>query len=364
MKKHHLRLIPLVALLATVGGFAEGTHGGNGGVLMVCREGGDLGTQKPIERIELLDLYQANQEEGVGYGLPVSRDRATSPDAQIERALERLAFDERFQRDVRAEIAAAKRNRRFLKEPPEVAVRKRLPLTGDFTGMVVDDGCHYEQLADYRDKSTLLVDPELYRALSASPDTFTDEAAFWTHEAVYRVFRNRLHAEDSDLARELVALLFTSTPNPERLQKIVSRAGPIANEYYWADALWVAPEKVVHALVLRFDVNFSQSPHLAKAKCYARIEYPREAWEKWITPEGPSQSIRIDLDELPQSIKHYRLDAGCGDGGWYPGSSGNGPYEVAGKLTIELDGVPVRTIQFAPNAQGQLSGFNTGFRFY
>jgi hypothetical protein len=244
-------------LVATASVWAEGTHGGNGGVVMVCREGGDDGTTRPIRRIELLDIYQANLREPFGMGIPVTRDKTRDPEAQIARALERLKDDPAFRIDVEFELARARARKVFLPEPPEVEVRKRLPLTGDFSGMVKDDGCHYEQLAEYRGEKDLLVDPELYRAITASPANYTDTAAFWLHEAVYKVLRNRWAASNSDKSRRIVALLFADKADPAQLRALTESTAPRTQAPY-TYSTWLDPRAI--PATGTFDVRLDEQP--------------------------------------------------------------------------------------------------------
>jgi hypothetical protein len=303
-------LTALVAASAVVA--AEGTHGGNGGVVMVCRKGGDPGTVQPIERIELLDVYQANSLKLEG-GLEIPITRKNTPFRErIDQVLKLLQEEvsEEFATDLRWEYERAWEYKMPLREPPAIPARKRLSLTGDFTNIAFESGCHPEQLANYRE-DFLLYDPELYRALEASP---TDLAGFWLHEPIYKIMRMRKYSRSSDETRELVAQLLADNPDTQRVHEIVESA-----RWKGQGVIWVDPYHPPRSVRVELELLPDQSGNNAapwRGVCALRGVGARDWPNPRIIAAAPvstgSPRVELKLPTLPQQLKYTRIATLCG----------------------------------------------------
>ncbi|MGE3262284.1 MAG: hypothetical protein AB7K68_10940 [Bacteriovoracia bacterium] len=186
--------VTLLALLATTTlapslWAAEGGVNGGGGNAVVCRN-----SQGAIARAELLDLYEGE----VRYDYEVARDSDSV--AAMSRALNRSP-DPLTRNLIEQSVAHVLNNYEFLRSG--VALNPSADL-GKGIAIPVPEGCRLEGVGYYEDDGKLKVSRSVYQALSP-----TDRAAFFLHEAAYRLAREMKQQDDSKDSRRYVAAAFS-----------------------------------------------------------------------------------------------------------------------------------------------------------
>jgi len=169
-----------IALTVEAGGF----NGGGGGAA-VCRD-----RNNKIRRAYLIDTYERQVW---------NRDIRKSSAPELEQLKAAIArIPDEFQRTVVTDYAATVAGTAsFL--PPKVAIA---PTTDLGLLTLIPDGCVVEPVGVYTNGG-LSISREVYRALSK-----TDRAAFFLHEAIYKLARDTADAQDSQWTRFVVGMLF------------------------------------------------------------------------------------------------------------------------------------------------------------
>ena len=179
-----------VAASQAVAQSREGTAEGNGGVAVVCRS-----PRGQIRSAELLDIYEARilppQLRFTASELPV--------ETQVELAQLRMMSNPAFLAAFQHELAAL---RAHIFPLPRGA---GIPPTNDAFPEITQQGCDFENVANYRADGTVLIDQEIFDALST-----TNKAALYIHEAVYALARTHVHDQSSVRSRRLVAQLLAT----------------------------------------------------------------------------------------------------------------------------------------------------------
>lgn len=156
---------------------------GNGGGVHLCPS---LGT------VEMYDLYEGYARYDVA-----RTQKVLSVDEYLAQALEKLrGVSPRFEKLVRNKI-------QYLKSG-HIIFRKgiRLTLSDDANILMTDEGCSYEQMANWDNLSEgIIVKKEYFDRLQD-----LDKAALYLHEAIYKVARDLFDVKNSDLTRKLVGL--------------------------------------------------------------------------------------------------------------------------------------------------------------
>lgn len=172
----------LLGVLLSGLAMAEGQGGGNGGGVHVC---------PGRQQVEMYDLY----EGWTRYNVPKPA-AGLSVDAYVDRATRAL---HRFNPAVGLLV---QRQVDYLRDD-HLLVRANLVLRriNDATILVIDEGCTYEQLANWDNVSgNVLVKKELYDRMDN-----VSKAALILHEAIYKVARETYQATNSDESRRTVA---------------------------------------------------------------------------------------------------------------------------------------------------------------
>ncbi len=197
--KRMTKLLAAVAFFTAASAMA-GTKDGGGGGAYVCRN-----ADGSIRSARMADLWEA---ENTPFHWPhkkgklkISYSNAISAESQFAKMIERISrFDPILGARVRSE-----RDRMFAEKnslPDSVSIA----LPEDLKVGYFPTGCPPEGVMFYNSFSEQLdVREDLFSALA----TQTDIAAAWAHEAIYKLLREWRFAEDSKMARRLVACLLS-----------------------------------------------------------------------------------------------------------------------------------------------------------
>lgn len=176
-----------------------GNESGHGGVSIVCRD-----SRQRILSVELLDTFEGRYQ----YGLSIT-DRDIPTLEQVDLAALQLSIRKDLQDEFKKTFDQIWANSRFV----EYGVG--LNPTNDAFPVINKRGCAYEQLAVYSFDGQVLVDKELYNWMS-----YTDRAALWVHESIYKMARTR-GASSSITSRKITAYLFAQPSYPRELAKLL-----------------------------------------------------------------------------------------------------------------------------------------------
>jgi hypothetical protein len=184
----------LHAPYSTAGGMSTG-----GGSAVICRD-----QNNKVDKAFLLDLFEGR--ERFGYTIP---NHSSSIDEQLNDALQRISAAPAIFSVLKKVLANTYNNYVFL--PAHLALHTSSDLGTEYA-VVVLDGCGLEQLGYYESDGKLKVVSSIFHKLSS-----TDQAAFFMHEALYRLTRGVAGAFDSSSARKLTAQMFSSTVDDNQL---------------------------------------------------------------------------------------------------------------------------------------------------
>lgn len=176
--------------------FAGGDKG-NGGGVHTCSDGS----------VEMYDLFEGR----VRYGFkPVSN--LETKEAYIDRALAKIHnTDPGFEWKVREQLA-------YLNTHVRLSDEVVLTPVGDANILLIGKGCSYQQLANWDEVTgNIFVEQKLFEKM-----TPRNVAAFYIHEAIYKVLRELRISKTSDLARQIVADVFDQSPVMLSPEKILS----------------------------------------------------------------------------------------------------------------------------------------------
>lgn len=180
----------LTYLLALNTAHAIGTETSGGGGAAVCRD-----SQHKIISAQLLDLYEGS----VRFGFDLQRTEITPKDQVL---------------DVISKVQSPLLKKLITQSLIDVVERMvflptgigMAPLTdlGSAYAAFVPEGCRIEPVGYYEADGTLKVATAVYSALPK-----TDRAAFFLHEAIYKLARNLTFKQNSSDSRKSVAALFS-----------------------------------------------------------------------------------------------------------------------------------------------------------
>ncbi|MBC7387071.1 MAG: hypothetical protein H7301_13040 [Cryobacterium sp.] len=238
-------LLFLISIICSSPASAGGDRTGNGGVGVVCRD-----SKNEIETVKLFDLYEAetkqhwinSNEKVLNAALKTRESSVTwaafevtrvfqthlSPNHSIifgglisdailpyvDQAIPDALNPERMLTGLdgkSAGITLKKLLSALAIEPDKVSASSRirfldqgetLPLSFDFSPVVLPKNCSLEQIGNYTAENILLVSGDLYKRL-----TPLHQGAFFFHEAVWSIHR-RSGITDSDLSRRLVGATY------------------------------------------------------------------------------------------------------------------------------------------------------------
>lgn len=193
MKEVKMKKIVLFILASfyAINMYALGTETSGGGGAAVCRD-----QYKNITSAYLLDLYEGKYR----FNLNIPQT-AQNPDDQIIKAISKIQ-DPVIKQLIKQTIADIINRASFL--PNGVSLSPSTDLGKDY-GAVVPDGCVIEPIGFYESSGVLKISKSIYKALSE-----TDKAAFFVHEAIYKLARDMVYQQDSALSRKLVATMFST----------------------------------------------------------------------------------------------------------------------------------------------------------
>jgi|GEM_PF-4152195 len=196
-----IALSATTATAASTGGDSSG-----GGIGVVCR-----GNDNRIESIEMLDTYESRIRRHLE--IPSSD---LNYELLLEEKIQLLSFDTFFQRDFIKALGYVREHIEFL--PPGVSIAPGIDLGNEF-GVVVPDGCELEAVGFYEATGTLLISRSLFDSLDS-----VGKAAFFVHEAFYKMERHFSNAKNSASTRRFVGQIFSTEPGPAKLQALVQDA--------------------------------------------------------------------------------------------------------------------------------------------
>lgn len=208
-------------------------------------------------RVQLLDLYEGRINENL-----VIAESSTIYEEQIQEALERLSFDFSLQADMRETLSQLKINHKFL--PSGVSIHAPSDLAFDDTAAVIlPTGCTIGAIGYYEKSGILKISKDAYDML-----TETQKAAFWIHEAFYKLVRHYNKAIDLGTSktaardtRAFVSELFSVSH--KNLYQKSTKGSWRRYGYYKTDSPWeIIPGKESYFS----NANFEESPLVAPIK--------------------------------------------------------------------------------------------------
>lgn len=196
--------VGLLMMAASFSAHAGVDSGGGPGI--VCTDG--IGN---VTRAESYDLYEAK----VLFGLSINYSNA-SVSQQLADASARLGKLNYFVRsDFEDALSYILSHQKFL--PIGVLIGPGVSDLGPNFPPVVPIGCELEYVGFYQADGTLVISQTVFNRMLP-----TDQAAFYAHEALYRLARTFGKATDSEIARKLNAFLW-SNEKPSQVEQIVSK---------------------------------------------------------------------------------------------------------------------------------------------
>jgi hypothetical protein len=172
-----IKVILTGILLSTSVSFAGVDSGGGAGIFCPASV-----TNQP--RVQLLDIYEGRINEELD--IP---ELILPYEEQIEAAISKLSFDFSLQMDMRRALAELKVNHKFL--PLGVGIHTP-PDLGEGEAVVIPTGCVLGAIGIYESSGILKISSDAFNSLSE-----TQKAAFWMHEAFYKLVRKYYHKNSS-----------------------------------------------------------------------------------------------------------------------------------------------------------------------
>lgn len=214
--------IGIIAFMAlyTASAFAGGDTGvGNGGGVWTCRS---KGTHE-LRWVQLVDLFEARNEFQLN--IPFKGD--LSMEALID-AVERKIFraDKDYYAAFEEHLDGVRARIKFIDDTELTVINDSL-----YRGKPAPETCKrgditYEQLGNYTTDDRLIVDNRLWTNPLFKE---VDKAAFYVHEALYSLLRQKESVTDSTKARKIVGYLFSDKPVAE-YQHLLTLPTPPAPE--------------------------------------------------------------------------------------------------------------------------------------
>lgn len=180
-----------ILLTFAPGVFAGGATSGGGGT-HTC-----LGADGSIVSSELYDFYE---------GRELREYQLVDPKGKSANELLNDAMEKLYASDPSYAIQVLQKLKYYVAHKKPI-YGKHLAVITDANIVLVDEGCQYQQIAQWRDEyQTVFVDGDLEKFFSQSP---LNIAGLALHEAIYAVEREK-QATHSDYTRKLVAQLFSN----------------------------------------------------------------------------------------------------------------------------------------------------------
>jgi len=163
-----------------------------GGKSIVCRDGNNR-----IKSVELLDLYEGRVQYQLNY-----QEAPESWQDQIKQQLHRTKLDE-YYNSLEIGIPLPDRVADIIAAMTVIPPGTKLNPINDSLEVIAPVGCGIEQTANYQTDLSVLIDGEIWNAMSNM-----QKAALIMHEAIYRGLRSHGEA-DSRRARHFNAYIFS-----------------------------------------------------------------------------------------------------------------------------------------------------------
>ena len=189
----------------------RGGDSSGGGPSIVCRN-----PDKTIVSVSLLDLYEAQ----ILYGLKLNNSNDTV-DHQVSAVSRQLAELNLFLGyDFDAAITSIRTNVKWF--PDGVVINPGSDIGNDHA-VPVPNGCTIELVGFYESTGRLVISKTLFDHLS-----LTEQAAFYVHEALYKIARSRVEAQNSGSTRKLNGYLFAISQSAEVIK-------PLLKDFTWEE---------------------------------------------------------------------------------------------------------------------------------
>lgn len=200
-------LMMTVGALMSVSSFAQ-EHVGNGGGSHFCK---DRSFQ------ESYDIYEGRTRYRLKFD-----ETQTSEKEVLTKVLHVIKnYDVTLYQEVANWINYLNSTDRFVVQP-----KIKLTKISDANILLTDEGCEYEQLANWDEVSgRVFVKEGIYTKLNPF-----HQAALKLHEVIYKVYRSRKNANNSDQTRRLVAELLSIDPNTYLLKDLVESNDLMSSE--------------------------------------------------------------------------------------------------------------------------------------
>jgi hypothetical protein len=213
---------------------------GNGGGGQVCKN-----SEGVITEVRMYDLYEGY----IRYNIDTTNKEIGNISTFLKKALKKIAhINPTLSYEIGQQVKYLREDGHFLIRPK--IILEKVP---DANILVIEEGCSYEQLANWDEVSgNVMVKKEYFDLMSPF-----DQAALYVHEAIYKVGRNRLHLDKSDWVRRIVA-------------EVMSESAPVTQLLGWAQQFDVLPD---NETVPKIEINKTANGVFALKLHLGEIEY-------------------------------------------------------------------------------------------
>ncbi len=182
-----MKLIILLVLFSTI--VFSGERGGNGGGVHVCEN-----------NVELYDFYEARNPRL--HNLPVWK---SIPEVSLEAYLEKALAH--IQKDIPSISNRVKAQLNKILEIPkdQLIINQGIPLILDADIPMTDEGCDYDQVANWNNRFERVFFRKKYYDLMDN----MNKAGLYIHETLYKLSRDSAISHNSDKIRKVVGKIFS-----------------------------------------------------------------------------------------------------------------------------------------------------------
>jgi len=288
-----------------------GPSSSGGGPGVICTDP----TGKTIQSAELLDLFQGPWSQPI---LGIVKSDASVDDQlkAIEAKLQILS--PHLASDFIAEVSSLQSNKFMI--PPGFEITLGTDLGVDYP-VVIPEGCKVEYAGFYDSTGRLNISTDVFTKFGN-----TDQAAFWAHEALYKLARDFYDASTSEDTRVLNAVLFSTTVFPNWQDSNFKLAEGLSwSKFEWPlsslafPTVWVAPE---------MQVNGSNEPITAAFE--GPVNLTGSTTDFTITFTNPNKA------QLSETSECYTRDGLYVSGNYDPGANSDSTHVVT--LPAHKDG--------------------------
>ncbi len=195
------KILFFLTIVLSHNSIATNGHGGNGGGVHYC----------PKKSIEFYDLYEAREIYRFKQSKlteSLKEEDVQNLDSLIRQYLEKVFLvDPLLEKEIYKIVKTIDTKFVFIHQ-------KNLTRLHDSNIPFTDINCQYRQLANWHNLSdSIFIDITLFNELRNSPQNRANLAAFYVHEALYKLYRVRNpNFKNSDVVRKFVAEIFSDTP--------------------------------------------------------------------------------------------------------------------------------------------------------